>query len=140
MKIFLALLGLVCLASCSSPTLKARSFYTSRKDLASYVLDTPDPEKTTTGLGQVIWVRWFCPHLDEGTVIDATLRFKDGSERQALYPIDNRYGWIMVEISPKERSEKGDLISYYMVLRHDETVFASTKHKLWVEKVEIKEN
>ena len=139
MKFFLSLFSLVCLTSCSSPSIKARSFYTSRQDLASYMLDTPDPDKTTTGLGQVLWVRWFCPQIDDEIVIDATLRFKDESDRHEIYPVQSRYGWLMIEIPTDERTKKGDLVSYNIVLRRANTILTSTKHKLWVEKIEIKD-
>lgn len=139
MRIFTLLLGLICLTACSSPHVKARTFYTSRKDLASYILDTPDPEKSTMGLGQVIWVRWETPHVEDDSVIDATVRFTDGSEKNTIYPVDSRWGWLMIEIPSQERTEKGDLLSYKILLRNNEKVLSSTQHKLWVEKVEIKD-
>jgi hypothetical protein len=138
-RAFVLFLGLVSLTACSSPRIQARSFYTSRKDLASYVLDTPDPEKSTMGLGQVIWVRWIIPHVEEGVVIDATLRFKNGSEKNTVYPLSSKWGWLMIEIPSEERAEKGDLLSYKILLRRNDEILSSTKHKLWVEKVEIKD-
>ena len=139
MRAFALLFGLLFLTACSSPTITARSFYTSRKDLASYVLDTPDPEKSTMGLGQTVWVRWMVPTVEEGLVIDATLRFKDGSEKTSIYPIDSKWGWLMIEVSSEERTQRGDLLSYKILLRHNDEILASTLHKLWVEKVEIKD-
>ena len=71
MRCTLALLfGIICLTGCSTPEIKARTFYTSRKDLASYVIDTPDPEKRTIGQGQVIWVRWTCPQVDSAKFLN----------------------------------------------------------------------
>ena len=130
MKIVVLLLGLLSITACTSPEIKARSFYTSRKDLASYMLDTPDPDKTSTELGQVIWVRWFCPTLDPETVIDATLRFKDFSERHQTYPVQSRYGWLMIEVPSNEYAEKGGIIGYDILLRRGEDTLASTAHKL----------
>ena len=103
------------------------------------MLDTPDPDKTTAGLGQAIWVRWLCPSFDQETVIDATLRFKDRSECHQLYPIQSSYGWLMIELSPDEYAQKGDIASYRLLLRHGDTILASTMHKLWVDTVEIKD-
>lgn len=138
-RTYILLLGCVLLTACSSPHITARSFYTSRKDLASYVLDTPDPEKTTMGLGQVIWVRWAAPRAGAGVVIDATIRFTDGSEKQTVYPVDSKRGWLMIEISSDERAVKGDILSYNIILRRGNEILARTQHKLWVEKVEIKD-
>lgn len=137
MKTIATCLALLCLTSCTSPGVTARTFYTSRRDLASYVLDTPDPDKTTSGLGQVIWVRWTCPKVDPEMVIDATLRFKDGTERNNVYPVDSRYGWLMIEVPNDEYKKKGDILSYKIVLRRNTDILATTEHKLWVDAVVI---
>ena len=131
------LAGFMCLTACSTPEISARTFYTSRRDLASYVIDTPDPEKTTMGIGQEIWVRWICPQVDPQTVIDTTIRFNDRSERHAVYPVDSRYGWLTLEVPSDEHKEKGDILSYKILLKHGDEVLASTQHKLWVEAVTI---
>lgn len=138
-RVFALLTGTLCLTACSTPEITARTFYTSRKDLASYVVDTPDPEKATIGLGQVIWVRWVCPDTDSETAIDATIRFKDGSEKNIVSPIDARYGWLMLEIPSEEHKEKGDILSYKILLKQGSEILASTQHKLWVEQIKITE-
>ncbi len=139
MRLPLFLLSLCLCAGCSKPTVSARSFYTSRADLASYAIDTPDPEKASKGLGQAIWISWRCPSLDKETMMDVTLRFVNGKERKVSYPIDQRIGWFMVEITPEERKETDGLLSYFIQLRRGDTPLATTQHKLWVEKIEIKE-
>jgi hypothetical protein len=138
-RLFALLTGMLCLTACSTPEISARTFYTSRRDLASYVVDTPDPEKTTIGLGQVIWVRWVCPETDSETAIDAIIRFKDGSEKNIVSPVDTRYGWLMLEIPSDERKEKGDILSYKILLKRGSETLASTQHKLWVEPIKITE-
>jgi len=140
MRCALALLcGIICLTGCSTPEIKARTFYTSRKDLASYVIDTPDPEKRTIGQGQVIWVRWTCPQVDSETFIYATIRFKNGPERQIVLPVDARYGWLSLEVPSDERKEKGDILSYKILLKRGEETLATTQHKLWVEPIMVSE-
>ena len=101
------------------------------------MLDTPDPDKETTGLGQMIWVRWACPSVEEGMAINATLRFKDSSERHEIYSIDSRYGWLMIQVPSDEYAQTGGILSYQILLRHNDETLASTTHKLWVEKVEV---
>ena len=136
-KCFLLLALLFC-AGCSEPKIQARTFYTSRADLASYVIDTPDPDKSTKGLGQVLWISWSNPSLivDE-TTIDVILRFKNEKERKVSYPIVQRAGWLMVEITPEERQANDGILSYHIELRQNKSIIASTKHKLWVEKITI---
>lgn len=128
---------LFCLTGCVGPRVQARSFYTSRRDLASYVIDTPDPEKATKRLGQRIWVTWVTPSYDADTHLDVTLRFADKTERKELLPITSKLGEAYLEISPEETRKTGGLLSYKILLCQKDSVLAKTKHKLWVEKVTI---
>jgi len=127
----------VFITGCTKPTVTARSFYTSRKELASYVIDTPDPAKSTEGLGQLIWVSWKAPKLQKDTYLDAIIRFHDGSEEHTCYPISRGWGWMMIPISPEIRTKRHGMLSYKIILRHNETELAHTQHKLWVEKIAI---
>lgn len=45
----------------------------------------------------------------------------------------------MLDVPSEERVEKGDILSYKIVVRHNDEILASTQHKLWVEKVEIRD-
>jgi len=139
-KIYVVALCAFLVAGCSKqPSVCARTFYTSRNDLAAYVIGTPDPQIATKGLGQSIWVRWTAPKAHENTHLDVTIRFNDESERHETYPIHNRFGWVMVEIKDTEYKEKKGLAAYSISLREGETILATTKHKMWVDKIEIKD-
>lgn len=137
MKQILFCLVMVSLTGCMKPSVQARSSYTSRRDLASYVIDTPDPEKSTKRLGQRIWVTWDTPTYDDNTHIDVFLRYQDGQERKEIHPVSSRIGEMYVEISPREVALTGGLLSYKINLVQKDQVLATSKHKLWVEKVEI---
>jgi len=133
------LLSLLVLSSCAQPKLQVRTFYTSRNDLASYVLDTPDPLKSTKGLGQTVWIRWSGRNLPNETHLDVTLRFNDLSERHEQYPLSSTCGWIMVDIPDHEYKQKGGLLSYAIKLRTKDEVLATSYHKMWTDKIEIQE-
>ena len=138
-KWILLSLALFSLTGCFGPNVQARSFYTSRRDLASFVIDTPDPEKSTKRLGQQIWVTWQTPSYNADTYLDATLRFIDGSERKEVVPITSKMGETYLKISPDEIRTTGGLLSYKIILVQKDTPLAVTKHKLWVEKIEIQD-
>jgi hypothetical protein len=139
MRIYITALSALLLAGCSKPTVSARTFYTSRNDLAAYVIGTPDPQIATKGLGQSIWVRWTAPELCEKTHLDVTIRFNDASERHETYPVANKFGWIMVEIKDTEYKKKKGLASYSISLRKGEIILASTQHKMWTDKIQIED-
>lgn len=135
----LALLFSLSCTGCGGPTVHARSLYTGRRDLASYIIDTPDPEKETKRLSQKIWVSWFTPVCNEKTTLAAYLHFEDGSERDEIYPITSHSGKVFIEISPEEYRKTGGILSYKILLRQDGVPVAVSQHKLWAEKVEITE-
>jgi hypothetical protein len=139
MKRTILFLSLLALSGCTTPSVQARSFYTSRRDLASYIVDTPDPDKETKRAGQKIWVRWFTPSYNDKTTLNATIRFEDGTERKEQYPISSHAGDLSIEISPDECTATGGVLCYKIVLCQDSIPLATTRHKLWTEKVEIKE-
>jgi len=139
-KTLLLLTSSLFLAACSTPTVTARTYYTSRTDLASYVLDTPDPLKETKGLGQLIWVRWSTPSLENTPVLSVRIRFAKGSQKDETYPIDRKYGWLMVEIPHQEREERGEIQSYSIQMKSNEQTLAQTQHTMWVEKIEIQDS
>jgi hypothetical protein len=132
-------LAMLALTGCMGPSVQAQSFYTSRRDLASYVIDTPDPEKSTKRLGQKIWVTWHTPRYDEDTRLDVSIRFVDGRERKEVHPITSKIGEMYIQISPREVAATDGLLSYKIQLMQKDQVLATTKHKLWVEKIEISE-
>jgi hypothetical protein len=133
----LLIIVLFFLTSCGSAKVRARTLYTNRSNLASRILDTPDPLKGNTGLGQCIWVRWNVPKQYNDLQLDVTIRFENKTERHELFPVQGLFGTLSIEISPSEYLEKGPLLSYQILLKSGDCVVASTRHKLWVEKIEI---
>jgi hypothetical protein len=133
----LLILFLFTLSACSSAKVRARTLYTSRNNLASRILDTPDPAKETTKIEQLVWIRWNNPKQCSNLALDVTIRFKNGMERHEQHPVEGLFGTLTIKVSSAELQEKGPLLSYQILLKSGSQVIASTKHKLWVEKVEI---
>lgn len=137
MRSFLLIIALFTLTACSSAKVRARTLYTNRSNLASRILDTPDPAKGATGLGQCIWIHWNVSQQYDDLKLDVTIRFENKTERHEQFPVQGLFGTQTVEIPSSEYTENGPLLSYQILLLSGERVIASTKHKLWVEKIEI---
>jgi hypothetical protein len=135
----LLIIAIFALTACSSAKVRARTLYINRSTLASRTLDTPDPAKGTAGLGQCVWIRWNVPEQYEDLKLDVTIRFENGNERQEQVPLKGLFGSQAIEITPTEYKENGPLLSYRIVLKNGNRSLASTKHKLWVEKIEIRD-
>lgn len=135
---------LLTLYSCSSqPYITARTYPYGRKNLASYHVDTPDPLKATLSSTQKIEINWKLPgsyslqHTAEEFHIDLVIRFKDGSHIEATLPTSSFFGKTFFEIPPAEHTTRGAITSYKISLCHGTTIVATTKHKLWEEKIII---
>ena len=143
-RIFSALVFLTYFTSCSSTKLDVRSEYYSKQDLASYILDTPDPRKNSTDFGQRLNIDW---GMNQETFEKANpelvlyVRLKNGEEKVSQIMLTRRQGHTFYPIFGNDYTKKGGLQSYLVQLKSDGKVLASSQHKLWVEKIKsIKNN
>ncbi len=139
MRSILLIIALITLTACSSSKVRARTLYTNRSNLSSRILDTPDPAKGEAGLGQCIWIRWNVSQRYENLQLDVTIRFENSTERLEQIPVEGLFGTQTIEITSPEYKEKGAILSYQILLKSGDRIIASTKHKLWVEKIEIQD-
>jgi hypothetical protein len=136
-RFFILIFSLFALSACSAAKVRARTLYTDRSFLASRIRDTPDPAKGSTGQGQLLWIRWNVPENYTDLHLDAIIRFTDKTDRTEQIPLKGLFGAESIEISSTEFTEKGPILSYQILLKNGEKTLASTKHKLWVEKIII---
>ena len=133
----LLIASLFSLSGCTSPYVQAQTLYSSRKNLASYSIDTPDPEKETRRLSQEIWVQWRTPERYDDLALDTTIRFEDNSEIHNRYPLSGRFGDFLIKISPEDYQTKGSILSYRLLLQRGEETIFETKHKMWVDPIVV---
>lgn len=134
------------LTGCSHSYVSSRVYPYTRKDLASYHLDTPDPVKATMLPTQVIAIDWKLPlsALRKGTdqyKLVAFIRYQDETEKQVEIPVTSIFGKTRIEIDPQEAngSPKGGIKSYKILLMRNSEVIAQSRHKLWEDKIKIEE-
>jgi hypothetical protein len=125
--------------SCSRPSLHVRSEYFSKRDLASFAIDTPDPLKDTNFFGQRLSISWQVPStlLKEGKVeIHLIVRLANGEEKTSLIPIEKSFGFTFFPIVGDDYTKKGGLQSYFATLQVNGKIIAKSRHKFWVEKIQ----
>jgi hypothetical protein len=124
--------------SCSHPSLHIRSEYFSKKDLASFAVDTPDPLKDTNYFGQRLTISWNVPSALLKTApveVRLIVRLANGEERTCHIPIEKSFGFTLYPIVGDDYTKKGGLQSYYAELKADGKPIAKSRHKFWVEKI-----
>ena len=140
--IVLAVLSCLLLCSCGRQQLYVRSEYFTKKDLASVVIDTPDPRKDMPYFGQRIAVEWNLP----ATVIrnnDCELkiyyRLLDGTERTKELKLEQRLGKYELLITGDDYTVSGGLLSYLVTITQNGHIIAESRHKFWVNPIIISE-
>ena len=139
-RTLLLLVTTLLFTSCARPWLsvKMRSF--DRNDLASYVVDTPDPAKETLVFGQRLYIRWYLPQetFEQAPVtLNIRVRLQNEQEIQEEIPVHGRWGSYMWMIQGKEYSTSGGILAYRITLTSNGTTLAQSSHKFWVEKIQI---
>lgn len=125
--------------SCSHPYLSVRSDYFSRKDLASYHLDTPDPRKNQAIYGQRIYTSWYLPNdlfSEEKTFLEIRVHLKNGQDLFEKKPLKRRIGRYTYPIQGEVYTESGGLLSYLVQITTDGKVVAESRHKFYRESIE----
>ncbi len=131
------------IVSCSHPYLSVRSDYFSRKDLASYHLDTPDPRKNQAIYGQRIYISWYLPskEFSEGTTfLEIQVPLKNGKILSEKKPLERRFGRYNYPIQGDVYTESGGLLSYLVQITNDGKVIAESRHKFYREPIKSQES
>ncbi len=128
--------------SCNRPTLSVETGYFTRKDLASYHVGTPDPNKQSPIFGQRLYIHWDVPN-DEFEKGPLTLHLqihlkKDGLLKKAI-DITEAKGSYVFPIVGEDYTTKGGLLSYKVGLFSGDKELLSSKHKFWVEEINFSE-
>lgn len=127
------------LASCSSvPHLEVASQYWSRRDLASTVINTPDPEKNSQLFGQRLNISWYVPkkNFQSGSAdLFLRVKLKNNEEINQTIPLKSSSGTYQFPIYGDDFTKKGGLLSYSVELRSGGKTLKTENHKLWVEPI-----
>ena len=125
-------------ASCSTPMLSCRSDYFGKKNLASVIIDTPDPRKDTPYFGQRLFVQWLLPPsiLKKGPCdLHINYRLRNGEEKSEILAVTQSFGSYKLLITGDDYTEKGGLLSYLVSIQQDGHSIAESRHKFWIHKI-----
>lgn len=138
MKYLLFFIITISLFSCTREPLDVSTQYWGRKDLASVIIDTPDPAKNHPLFGQRILISWSISkkEFEEGALsLHIKVNLKNNERIDQIVPLNERSGSYQFKIYGNDFVKKGGLLSYLIELQSDGKVIATKQHKLWVEPI-----
>ena len=138
MKNFI-LLPVICgLVGCTTSSLDVTSQYWSRRDLASTIIDTPDPRKNDSNFGQRLLISWSVSKkiFNEGVLeLHIKIKLKNGELISEVIPLQKASGCYPFPIYGDNFTKKGGLASYFVELQSNGHTIETYQNKLWVEPI-----
>ncbi len=138
-KIHYIILFIICMLSMFSCTnrLSVQTQYVSYEDLASYIVNTPDPLLNNPPIGQKIIISWALPpkyFCMNDLHIELTMRFRTNHEicTQKI-PIDKRSGLYVYSLLNDDYLRTNGIETYKVSIIGNGQVIEQWRHQLWVE-------
>lgn len=135
MKYLILSIIAVSLTACSTKPLDVTTEYWSRKDLASSIMDTPDPNKDKPIFGQRILISWSVSKktFDEGLLeLLIKVKLKNGQQTDQKIALEKSSGTYIFPIYGDDFTKKEGLQSYLIELQSNGQTIGTKRHKLWV--------
>ena len=140
MYYYLTLLCLGALLNSCSSGLTIQTNYLTRRNLASYHVNTPDPDLNKPLVGQRILLQWRLPYWIENydnPHILLRLRFGNKTVSERSIPIQNSIGHYVFTLLDDEYWKNEGIESYQALLYGNGEILEKCTHRLWVELIEI---
>ena len=128
------LILLLLLTSCSHEYLAVFTDVISYENLASYHIDTPDPELFCPSYGQRLHISWSVPcPCPANLIINARIRFTNLQEVEWVIPVTEPRGRVTHEILNEDYDTTGGVLTYKVDLLEGDTLLEEQRHALWTE-------
>jgi len=138
----LAILALFLCTACKSPMLNVQTEYFGRNDLASVIVDTPDPDKQEPIFGQRLYISWKLSKeqfADKPIALFCQVKLKKGQLIEKRVPLTKASGTYIFPIVGPDYTQKGGLLSYQIKLMTGDIVISTSRHKFWVDEIKIQD-
>lgn len=129
------------LASCSRERLTVYTEDVVVENLASYIVQTPDPRKFYPFYGQQLMVSW---NLDRSAHWEAShvllrIQFACGEDELVDIPCGRRKGYYIYRLMNQDYDERGAILSFVADLYEGECFIEEWRHPLFEERIELEE-
>ena len=138
MKASTCLLLLFCTflsVSCSSRMLSVRTTYFTEENLASYRVQTPDPDLYKPMIEQRLIFTWSLPKKTclQDTHLNIKIRFKNYKEENLRIKVHDKNGYYIYKVNEEKLRDSGGILTYKGEILIGEKLLETWYHPLWVE-------
>lgn len=122
---------LLCLCGCTHRSLTVQTQYFSKENLASFIINTPDPLLNTPPIGQRLIISWDLKQewvWYEKFNLKLTVRYQNRQEITQDIAIYKKYGTYLFEVTNENYCDTGGIQTYHVELIGDEMVISEWRH------------
>ncbi len=120
--------------------LSVQTDFLTEENLASYYVNTPDPNLTCGSVGQRMIVSWSIGKNCQDLYIHMQIRYRNHEENVIdLYNLAPR-GIYTYSLLNEEYFEKNGILAFRIQLKRGETVVEEWVHQLWVDLITLDTN
>lgn len=134
----------ILLTSCSQRYINAHTVFLNRSQLASYHVETPDPNLNHPLMGQRLLVNWNVPlwliQSYPDLHLEITIRFGDRTEIVKKVRVSRTSGYYLYEILDENYFDKEGILTYKIDLISNGEIIEKWRHQLWAEIITVGEN
>lgn len=128
-------IALLLLCSCTRSNLTVQTDFLSRKSLASYYVDTPDPNQNHPPLGERLIIHWSLPPSFQSfpdLQLNLTVRFGNRTEITETYRLNKLCGYQVYKLSGDQYIAKRGIFTYKATISSHEKILETFTHQMWI--------
>ena len=128
------------LCSCRNSSLTVQTDYLTHKDLASYHVNTPDPRRNISAVGQRLIIGWCIPknYLSyEDLHLEVTIRYRNREEVVEIFHLLKTRGTYVYTLFNKDYLDKKGILTYKVAIIGGDCILEEWRHQIWTDLISI---
>lgn len=137
---FTGFLLLLLLANSCTGGLSVRTDYFTQENLASFYVETPDPNLYRPFTNQRLIISWYLSTEKikrENLELRAVVRLKNLHEEKIVEPIHKRTGFYIFQLNQEQLRCSGGILTYKVEIWSGDCLLEVWQHPLWVELIQF---
>ena len=117
-----------------------QTHYLTKRDFASYYVETPDPKLEEPLAGQRLIIDWWFSKEDfqhPDLQLQVTIRFFDRTETVETIPVTKFKGTYIYQIVNEDYFKKNGIFTYKIQLLSQGQLLEEWHHQMWVELITL---
>lgn len=139
-QFLLFLIVTIILSSCCLNRLEIQTQYFTNEDLASFYVETPDPQLHCSIQGERLLIQWSLRKEElrnRELFLNLKVRFRTREEQNVSVRICKRSGTYVYELKGETYCQTQGILTYDVEITDGENIVAAWKHPLWVDLIHL---